>query len=140
MRADASQRSTRSERISVPVSISAAWDSTWRRRCPHQASPCGSSCGSGTGSKLLSILPTRSRAVLVIALIAGPLLGTARAQSPVQLDIIVPAGSFSAMQSPSIVGKNLLTDPTTRELLRNGFPTRIHYKVELWREKGLFND
>ena len=88
----------------------------------------------------MSILPTRSRAVLVIALIAGPLLGTARAQSPVQLDIIVPAGSFSAMQSPSIVGKNLLTDPTTRELLRNGFPTRIHYKVELWREKGLFND
>jgi len=57
----------------------------------------------------------------------------------VQLDIIVPAGTFAATQSPSIVGKNLLADPTTRELLRNGFPTRIHYKVELWRENGLFN-
>ena len=56
-----------------------------------------------------------------------------------QLDIIVPAGTFAATQSPSIVGKNLLADPTTRELLRNGFPTRIHYKVELWRENGLFN-
>ena len=57
-----------------------------------------------------------------------------------QLDIIVPAGTFAATQSPSIVGKNLLADPTTRELLRNGFPTKIHYKVELWRASGFFND
>ena len=62
------------------------------------------------------------------------------AQNPVQLDIIVPAGTLTATQAPSVVGKNLLIDPTTRELLRNGFPTKLHYKVELWREKGLFND
>lgn len=57
-----------------------------------------------------------------------------------QLDIIVPAGTLAATQAPSVVGKNLLTDPTTRELLRNGFPTKLHYKVELWSARGLFND
>jgi hypothetical protein len=88
----------------------------------------------------LSILSTRSLFVLGLGLIAAPLSGAAWAQNQVQLDIIVPAGTFAAVQSPSIVGKNLLADPTTRELLRNGFPTKIHYKVELWREKGLFND
>lgn len=65
---------------------------------------------------------------------------TALAQSPVQLDIIVPAGTLTASEAPSIVGKNLLTDPTTRELLRNGFATKLHYRVELWREKSWFND
>lgn len=64
----------------------------------------------------------------------------ARAQAPVQLDIIVPAGTLTASETPSVVGKNLLSDPTTRELLRNGFPTKLHYRVELWREKGWFND
>jgi hypothetical protein len=88
----------------------------------------------------LSTLSIRSLVVLGFTWIAGPLRGTASAQTQVQLDIIVPAGTFAATQSPSIVGKNLLADPTTRELLRNGFPTKIHYKVELWREKGLFND
>lgn len=71
-----------------------------------------------------------------VALPSGP----AGAQSRVQLDVIVPAGTLTATQAPSIVGKNLLADPTTRELLRNGFPTKLHYKLELWREKGLFND
>jgi len=65
---------------------------------------------------------------------------TGAAQNPVQLDIIVPAGTLAATQAPSVVGKNLLTDPTTRELLWNGFPTKLHYKVELWSARGLFND
>ena len=52
----------------------------------------------------------------------------------------MPAGTLTTTQAPSVVGKNLLADPTTRELLRNGFPTKLHYKLELWREKGLFND
>ena len=86
----------------------------------------------------MSILSTRSLVALAFALTAAP-IRSVWAQNQVQLDIIVPAGTFAATQSPSIVGKNLLADPTTRELLRNGFPTKIHYKVELWRE-GLFNN
>jgi hypothetical protein len=84
-------------------------------------------------------LSTRSLLVLGFALTVAP-LGRSWAQSAVQLDVIVPAGTLTATQAPSIVGKNLLADATTRELLRNGFPTKLHYKLELWREKGLFND
>lgn len=83
----------------------------------------------------------RSLFVLGFALaVGGPFRGRANAQTRVQLDVIVPAGTLTATQAPSIVGKNLLADPTTRELLRNGFPTKLHYKLELWREKGIFND
>jgi len=78
--------------------------------------------------------------LLCLGLVA-PLRGVAWAQNGgVTLDIIVPGGTLAATEAPSIVAKNLLSDPKTRELLRNGFPTRLHYKVELWRESGLFND
>ena len=84
---------------------------------------------------------TRSLFLLCLGAAAGiPLGGDLAAQARVQLDVIVPAGTLTATQAPSIVGKNLLADATTRELLRNGFPTKLHYKLELWRESGLFND
>jgi hypothetical protein len=86
-------------------------------------------------------LLSRAAFVLGLTLLAAtPLSRRAEAQSRVQLDVVVPAGTLTATQAPSIVGKNLLADPTTRELLRNGFPTKLHYKLELWKEKGLFND
>jgi hypothetical protein len=85
-------------------------------------------------------LPSRALFVLGLTLIAAtPLSRRAEAQSRVQLDVIVPAGTLTATQAPSVVGKNLLADPTTRELLRNGFPTKLHFKLELWKEKGFFN-
>jgi len=85
-------------------------------------------------------LSTRSLLLLVAALTVGGLDGQLLAQTQVQLDVIVPAGTLAATQAPSVVGKNLLADPTTRELLRNGFPTKLHYKLELWREGRPFND
>lgn len=85
-------------------------------------------------------MSTRSILALAIALPLWLPAGRIAAQTRVQLDVIVPAGTLTATQAPSIVGKNLLADATTRELLRNGFPTKLHYKLELWREKGLFND
>lgn len=86
-------------------------------------------------------MSSRALFALGLSLIATtPLSRRAEAQSRVQLDVIVPAGTLTATQAPSVVGKNLLADPTTRELLRNGFPTKLHFKLELWKEKGLFND
>jgi hypothetical protein len=34
----------------------------------------------------------------------------------------------------------LLADAKTRELLRNGFPARIHYRLELWSKGGFGGD
>ena len=85
-----------------------------------------------------------SRTLLLLSILLGvaPLAATpAHAQSlGVQLDVIVPGGSLAATETPSIVSKNLLADPKTRELLRNGFPAKLHYKVELWREARWVNE
>ena len=70
------------------------------------------------------------------------LVSTARlaAQSDrVQLGIaVVPAIALD--EGPLITTANLLADPKTRELLRAGFPTRIHFGLELWRKGGWFDD
>jgi hypothetical protein len=34
---------------------------------------------------------------------------------------------------------DVLTDGQTRDLLRNGFPARLHFRLELWHANGLFN-
>jgi hypothetical protein len=51
--------------------------------------------------------------------------------------------ALAAATAPTIgatVGtESLLDDPKTRELLHNGFPARIHYRLELWRTGG-FSD
>jgi hypothetical protein len=43
-------------------------------------------------------------------------------------------------EGPGISSDNLLTDANTRRLLRQGFPARIHYRLELWRKGGWFDD
>ena len=57
----------------------------------------------------------------------------------VQLDVAVVTGSPS-VEGASVVTANLLEDAKTQELLRNGFPARIHYRLELWRKGGWSND
>jgi len=55
--------------------------------------------------------------------------------------IQVSVTSSNALQEgPTVVTENLLSDANTRELLRNGFATRIHYRLELWRKGGWFDD
>jgi hypothetical protein len=57
----------------------------------------------------------------------------------VHLEVKVDSATAST-QGPTITTENLLADPNTRELLRAGFATKIHYRLELWRKGGLFND
>jgi hypothetical protein len=62
------------------------------------------------------------------------------AQRPrVQLDV-----AFAAASAPTIGAtvstEALLGDSKTRELLHNGFPARIHYRLELWRIGGWSNE
>lgn len=57
------------------------------------------------------------------------------------LRIDVPQVAQAAISAgPNVVAGNLLAVGDTRELLRNGFPARLHYRLELWREKGWFDD
>jgi len=70
-----------------------------------------------------------------LVLWAAPLV----AQRPrVQLDVALAAAPAPTIGA-TVGTESLLDDPKTRELLHNGFPARIHYRLELWRTGG-FSD
>jgi hypothetical protein len=73
---------------------------------------------------------------LLFSLIA--LAGPLAAQRPPRLEIAVPSRG-ALVEGPAIVTAGLLSDPKTREHLRNGFPARIHYRLELWRKSGVLS-
>lgn len=78
--------------------------------------------------------------VACVALILGALPPTAVAQEGgVRLGVSV-APATATKEGPSITSANLLSDSKTRELLRNGFPARIHYRLELWSKGGFGGD
>jgi hypothetical protein len=49
------------------------------------------------------------------------------------------AAGPSANAGPAIRSIGVLSDGQTRDLLRNGFPARLHFRIELWHEGGVFN-
>lgn len=63
---------------------------------------------------------------LVLSLITGSVL-VAQA-SPPRIDLRLPANGSPA----SVAVRDALTEKPFDELLRNGFPTRLHFRVELW--------
>jgi hypothetical protein len=75
-----------------------------------------------------------------LALSLGALTTPLAAQeSGVRLGVAV-APATATKEGPSITSANLLADSKTRELLRNGFPARIHYRLELWSKGGFGGD
>ena len=73
--------------------------------------------------------------VAIGVLVAVPLA----AQKP-QLFIDLPEAGKLATDPPSIRSQRLLTDGSTLSLLHNGFPARLHYRVERWTTGGWFDD
>jgi hypothetical protein len=77
-------------------------------------------------------------ALASVALVAIP-AASALAQRPdSRIDINV-SPSTALVEGPTIASQNLLGSAKTREHLRNGFPARVHYRLELWK-KGVFDD
>jgi hypothetical protein len=50
-----------------------------------------------------------------------------------------PGGGPASVVGPSIRALDILADGQTRDLLRNGFPARLHFRIELWHTGGIFN-
>ena len=71
---------------------------------------------------------------LALTLVGAPPL---RAQRRVTLDVVPPVGAGGA---PTVTATNLFADPDMRDLVRSGFPASLHFRLELWRAGGLFND
>jgi hypothetical protein len=71
----------------------------------------------------------------------GIMLGAleAGAQKP-QLQIVLPDRAELATEPPSVRSVSLLSDEAMRNLLVNGFPARLHYRMERWASGGWFDD
>ena len=78
---------------------------------------------------------------LSILLVAG-LLSPFRlgAQKPVRVDVTLPAESAWADEPPAVSSSGLLSDGSMRDLLSNGFPARLHYRLERWTSGRWFDD
>jgi len=76
---------------------------------------------------------------LAALLVLYPLAPLAAQSSRVKLGIAVSSAA-ALEEGPLITTANLLAEDKTRELLRSGFPARIHFELELWRKRGLFDD
>ena len=76
--------------------------------------------------------------VLVLTLAAGP--APVAAQDGPRLDISLPPQEALLREGPTLRGTQLLADPQLRDLVRNGFPARFSFRVELWSTGGFFNN
>ncbi|MEP6690721.1 MAG: hypothetical protein ABJD07_06155 [Gemmatimonadaceae bacterium] len=72
------------------------------------------------------------------ALAAAPAAAWAQRDGKVELTLPPPAARGA--DAPSVHEENLLADHRMQDLLVNGFPARLHHRLEVWSAGGWFND
>jgi hypothetical protein len=78
-----------------------------------------------------------------VAVTAAALLlasGVASAQTRPRLDVTLPAAEKLAAEGPTVRVQGVMADSAMLVLVRSGFPMRLHYRVELWAARRLFDD
>ena len=77
------------------------------------------------------------------AAVAALLLAASSSQAYAQkqeIHIVLPERSQLGVEVPSVRSSALLSDAPMRQLLINGFPARLHYRIERWATGGWFDD
>lgn len=94
--------------------------------------------GRARASRLGSALRGRAmpRAFVVAALIFTAPLGAQK----VRLEVLPPPQNAWGDDAPSVSSSGLLADASMRDLLANGFPARLHYRLERWQSGRWFDD
>lgn len=62
------------------------------------------------------------------------------AQKKVQVAVLAPPDNAWADVAPAVASSGLLADASMRDLLSNGFPARLHYRLERWVSGRWFDD
>jgi len=57
-----------------------------------------------------------------------------------RLEIALPGAVTLASEGPLVRCVSVVSDDRLRDLLRNGFPARLHFRIELWSSGGWLND
>jgi hypothetical protein len=58
----------------------------------------------------------------------------------VRLEVLLPPQPAWAEEAPTVSSAGLLADASMRDLLANGFPARLHYRLERWASARWFDD
>src|SRR5688500_3161150 len=58
----------------------------------------------------------------------------------VRVEVSAPPQRAWGEQAPTVSSAGLLTDAAMRDLLSNGFPARLHYRLERWKSGRWFDD
>lgn len=61
------------------------------------------------------------------------------AQADARLELQLPARAVGQADGPAFAPKSVLSSSDLRDLLRGGFPARLHFRCELWRDERLNN-
>ena len=80
--------------------------------------------------------------LLTAALLGLCTLGSPRAadaQHDARLDIVLPSRAVGGADGPAFAPRSMLATRDLRDLLRAGFPARLHFRCELWRNERLNN-
>src|SRR6478736_4035401 len=77
--------------------------------------------------------------VAFVAVLALPTASTLAAQK-VHVDVLPPPQNAWADDGPSAESGGLLSDASMLDLLGNGFPARLHYRLERWVSGRWFDD
>jgi hypothetical protein len=75
--------------------------------------------------------------LLAVGLLSASTLG---AQKKVRVEVLPPPQNAWADDEPFVASGGLLTDASMRDLLANGFPARLHYRLERWVGGRWFDD
>ena len=83
-----------------------------------------------------------ARAMLRLSLAASVVVASAAplGAQKVRLEVGLPAQPALAEEPPFVSSAGLLADASMRDLLANGFPARLHYKLERWASGRWFDD
>ena len=75
--------------------------------------------------------------LLAVAVLSASTLG---AQPKVRVEVLPPPQNAWTDDEPFVSSTGLLTDASMRDLLANGFPARLHYRLERWVGGRWFDD
>jgi hypothetical protein len=67
-------------------------------------------------------------------------VGVSAQQTRPRLDVTLPPPAVIAREGPSVRAVGIVADSAMLVLVRNGFPMELHYRVELWAARRLFDD
>ncbi len=78
-------------------------------------------------------------ATMVVTSASALTAGVSIAQDDTRLEVLLPTRAVGGGDGPSFAPRAVLASGDLRDLLRGGFPARLHFRCELWRNDRFNN-